>query len=121
MDSVPAAPPPPAPAARALPRRTSTGRFLLWLAVGALVALSLGLYGRIHDPTGRSLITLFFTLVIVKRLDHSWRLVRRAAGHNQTSGVVERVFVVSAGVALIAFTFWFLVIAGPGPQLAPTH
>ena len=67
------------------------------------------------------LITLFFTLVIVKRLDHSWRLVRRAAGHNQTSGVVERVFIVSAGVALIAFTFWFLVIAGPGPQLAPTH
>jgi hypothetical protein len=65
------------------------------------------------------LATLFFTLVIVKRLDHAWRLVRRAAGHPQIDGVVERVFVISAGVAVVLFTFWFLVIAGPGPQLAP--
>jgi len=65
------------------------------------------------------LATLFFTLVLVKRLDHAWRIVRRAAGHRQTEGVVERVFVVSAGVALVVFTFWFLVIAGPGPELAP--
>src|SRR5436190_23133267 len=67
------------------------------------------------------LTTLFFTLVIVKRLDHAWRLVRRAAGHRQTEGIVERVFVVSAGVALLLFGFWFLVIAGPGPELAPWH
>jgi len=67
------------------------------------------------------LTTLFFTLVIVKRLDHAWRLVRRAAGHPQTEGVVERVFVISAGVAVVCFTFWFLVIAGPGPEIAPWH
>ncbi len=66
------------------------------------------------------LATLFFTLVIVKRLDHAWRIVRRAAGHPQTEGVVERVFVISAGIAVVLFTFWFLVIAGPGPELAPT-
>src|SRR3954449_9220407 len=66
------------------------------------------------------LATLFFTLVVVKRLDHAWRLVRRAAGHPQTEGAVERVFVISAGVAVVLFTFWFLVIAGPGPQLAPS-
>jgi len=67
------------------------------------------------------LATLFFTLVIVKRLDHAWRLVRRAAGHRQTEGIVERVFVVSAGIAALVFSFWFLVIAGPGPQIAPWH
>ena len=67
------------------------------------------------------LATLFFTLVVVKRLDHAWRLVRRAAGHRQTEGVVERVFVVSAGIAAVLFSFWFLVIAGPGPQIAPWH
>ena len=67
------------------------------------------------------LASLFFTLVLVKRLDHAWRIVRRAAGHQQTEGVVERVVVVSAGVALLVFTFWFLVIAGPGPELAPWH
>jgi hypothetical protein len=65
------------------------------------------------------LVTLFVTLMAVKRLDHAWRLVRRAAGHPQESGLVERVFVVSAGIALVVFSFWFLVIAGPGPQLAP--
>ena len=65
------------------------------------------------------LATLFFTLVIVKRLDHAWRLVRRAAGHRQTEGVVERVFVVSAGLAVLIFAFWFFVIAGPGPEIAP--
>jgi hypothetical protein len=67
------------------------------------------------------LLTLFFTLVIVKRLDHGWRLVRRAAGHKQIEGVVERVFVISAGIAAVIFSFWFLVIAGPGPELAPWH
>ena len=51
----------PPPPARPRTGRASTGRFLLWLTVGAVVALSLGLYGRIHDPTGRSLVTLFFT------------------------------------------------------------
>jgi hypothetical protein len=66
------------------------------------------------------LATLFLTLVLVKRLDHAWRLVRRAAGHPQTEGVVERIFVISAGIAVLLFTFWFLVIAGPGPQLAPS-
>jgi hypothetical protein len=53
--------PTPAPSAARAVRPRGRGRFLLWLAVGALVALSLGLYGRIHDPTGRSLVTLFFT------------------------------------------------------------
>ncbi len=51
----------PAPARSATRAARPRGRFALWLAVGALVALSLGLYGRLHDPTGRSLITLFFT------------------------------------------------------------
>jgi len=67
------------------------------------------------------LVTLFFTLVVVKRLDHASRLVRRAAGYRQIEGVVERVFVISAGIAVVAFSFWFLVIAGPGPQIAPWH
>ena len=31
------------------------------LLVGAAVAIALGVYGRVHDPTGRTLYTLFFT------------------------------------------------------------
>jgi hypothetical protein len=67
------------------------------------------------------LLTLFVTLMIVKRLDHAWRLVRRAAGYPQTDGLVERVFVISAGLAVLLFTFWFLIITGPGPSIAPTR
>jgi hypothetical protein len=40
------------------------GRLVLALVLGALVALSLGVYGAVHDPTGRSLVTLFFTATI---------------------------------------------------------
>jgi hypothetical protein len=34
------------------------------LLIGAGVMVALGVYGRTHDPTGRSLITLFFTATI---------------------------------------------------------
>jgi hypothetical protein len=65
------------------------------------------------------LLTLFMTLVLVKRLDYAWQLVRRAGGIDQEGGIVERVFVVSAGIAVVSFTFWFLIIVGPGPIIAP--
>ena len=34
------------------------------VALGAAVAIGLGAYGQVHDPTGRSLYTLFFTNTI---------------------------------------------------------
>ena len=40
------------------------GRLVGALLVGAAVAVGLGVYGRVHDPTGRSLVTLFFTSTI---------------------------------------------------------
>lgn len=39
-------------------------RLLLALGVGAAVAVALGTYGKVHDPTGRSLVSLFFTATI---------------------------------------------------------
>jgi hypothetical protein len=91
-----------------------------WLWVGGQVQ---GATGKVEPAItvafAGMLFTLFLTLVVVKRLDHAWRLVRRAAGHPQREGVVERVFVISAGIALLVFSFWFLIIAGPGPQIAP--
>jgi hypothetical protein len=44
--------------------RQDRSRLLVALAFGAAVALSLGIYGSVHDPTGRSLVTLFFTQTI---------------------------------------------------------
>ena len=91
-----------------------------WLWVGGQVQGATGnVEPAITVAFAGMLFTLFLTLVIVKRLDHAWRLVRRAAGHPQREGVVERVFVISAGIALLVFSFWFLILAGPGPQIAP--
>jgi hypothetical protein len=59
------------------------------------------------------------TMALAKRVDHAWKLVRRAAGHRQERGALERIFAGSVGVALVVFAFWFFVIQGPGPTLAP--
>jgi hypothetical protein len=57
---------------------------------------------------------LFGTLSLLRRLDHAWILVRRAAGHDQRSGALGRVFGATAAVCGLAFALWFLVIHGPG-------
>jgi hypothetical protein len=48
----------------ARPRGRSNGRLVVILLIGAAVALSLGVYGNVHDPTGRSLVTLAFSKTI---------------------------------------------------------
>ena len=58
-------------------------------------------------------------LAVASRLDRLWRLLRRAAGHDQREGVLPRIFGATAVIALVAFGFWFLVLEGPAPSLAP--
>ena len=59
------------------------------------------------------------TLAIATRLDRVWRILRRAAGHEQQEGMLPRIFAVTAIVALVPFSFWFVIIEGPAPSLAP--
>jgi hypothetical protein len=63
--------------------------------------------------------TLIVTLAVATRLDHLWRLLRRAAGHDQRDGALGRIFVVTAIVAAAGFTVWFLLLEGPGSSIAP--
>ena len=63
--------------------------------------------------------TLMITLGIATRLDRVWRILRRAAGHEQQEGILPRIFAVTAIVALVLFTLWFVIIEGPAPMLAP--
>ncbi|MHB1807868.1 MAG: hypothetical protein ACYCU0_01035 [Solirubrobacteraceae bacterium] len=58
---------------------------------------------------------LFGTLALLKRLDAAWTLVRRAAGHDQRSGALGRIFAVTAAICAAAFVVWFVLINGPGP------
>ena len=66
------------------------------------------------------LAALFVGLVLMKRLDHTWILIRRAAGHDQREGAIGRIFAVSAAIGVVLFTIWLLVFAGLGPSLAPS-
>jgi hypothetical protein len=65
------------------------------------------------------LTTILGTLGVAMRLDRVWKIVRRASGHEQQSGAIERIFVISMAVAGVAFLIWFLVIQGPGSDIAP--
>jgi predicted secreted protein len=60
---------------------------------------------------------LFGALSLMKRLDNAWILVRRAAGFDQRTGVLGRIFAATAVVCALAFALWFLVIHGPGTGL----
>jgi hypothetical protein len=60
---------------------------------------------------------LFGALALMRRLDEAWILVRRAAGHDQRSGALGRIFAATAVVCALAFALWFLVIHGPGTSL----
>ena len=93
---------------------------LAWLWVGSQADHVLGshMLGIVVAFLG-ILASLFVTLSLASRLDHVWRLVRRAAGHDQRDGALARIFGASALVALVAFAAWFLVIEGPAPSLAP--
>jgi len=60
---------------------------------------------------------LFGALSLMRRLDEAWILVRRAAGHDQRTGVLGRIFAATAVVCALGFALWFLVIHGPGTTL----
>jgi hypothetical protein len=50
---------------------------------------------------------MLLTILLTMSLDHTWKLVRRASGHEQ------QIFVSSMVLAATAFFAWFLAIHGP--------
>lgn len=69
--------------------------------VGSVIALGVLLFGALH---------------LLRRLDGAWILVRRAAGYDQRSGALGRVFAITALICGAIFAFWFLIIHGPASQ-----
>src|SRR5690349_18085757 len=76
-----------------------------------MLAITVGFVGM--------LLTLMVGLRLLRRLDLTWILVRRAAGVDQRQGVMSRVFAYSAALAAILFFGWLILFAGLGPTLAP--
>ncbi|HEY4451313.1 MAG TPA: hypothetical protein VGN13_06935 [Solirubrobacteraceae bacterium] len=62
---------------------------------------------------GTAFAALLCNLALLRRLDGTWILVRRAAGHDQRGGALARIFAFAAVIGVVAFSFWFLVILGP--------
>jgi hypothetical protein len=91
-----------------------------WLWVGSQVdyrtgSVSLG----IAVAFAGMIATLMLTLGLAARLDRMWRLLRRAAGHDQREGVLARIFTISAALAGGGFLLWFFILHGPAPSFAP--
>lgn len=66
---------------------------------------------------------LFGALAMLRQVDQRWVLARRAAGHDQRTGTMVRVFAYTALVCAAAFVLWLLVIHGPGSIVisGPAH
>jgi hypothetical protein len=91
-----------------------------WLWVGSQVQYVTGFVtAGISTIMLGCIASLMLTMAAAKRVDHAWKLVRRAAGHHQERGALERIFAASVGLALVVFAIWFFVIQGPNPTLAP--
>jgi hypothetical protein len=57
---------------------------------------------------------LFGALALLRRLDNAWILVRRAAGFDQRTGALGRIFAGTCAIGAALFVVWFVVIHGPG-------
>lgn len=122
--------PPPRPQGGRRSANTALATALLGLMVvvnlcfwGPLPLLCLWIGGRTQGVThsvGVGITCAFATLigglllglVILKRLDYAWMLVRRAAGHDQRQGVIGRIFMICCLIGVPIFLIWLLGFSG---------
>jgi hypothetical protein len=80
-----------------------------WLWIGSHVFHETGsvTFGIVVAFCGM-LLTIFSTIKLAMLLDRAWKLARRAGGHDQRKGALERMLVVSMVIAGTAFFVWFL-------------
>lgn len=130
------------PPRRGSTRRQRVDRALAWLIAALMAVVNLLFWGpvpagalwiasRVAGPDGSRvflaivvafglcLLGLMAGLVVLKRLDAAWIVVRRAAGHDQRRGILAPMFGVCAIVGVSAFTIWLVFIAGLGSSMMP--
>jgi hypothetical protein len=133
---------------RKLPERASARRQALdrWLAVGLLILMGLvclmfwgplplgwlWIGSQVDYQTGSTFFgmvvtffgllgTLMLGLKLMRQLDLTWILVRRAAGYDQREGTIGRVFAIASVIGAILFFIWLLLIVGPGSSFSPNQ
>jgi len=65
------------------------------------------------------LATVMCSLWIAVQLDGLWRILRRAAGHDQRNGALGSVFAWTAVICGGAFLIWLIFVNGPGSLTMP--
>lgn len=91
-----------------------------WLWIGSQIQYHTdSVMGAIGIAFLGMLLTIMGGLTLVKRLDGFWILARRAAGHDQRTGIIGPVFGAAAIIGVTLFTIWLLFIGGLGPSFAP--
>jgi hypothetical protein len=92
-----------------------------WLWIGSRVSYwTDSLFFGITVAFFGLLASVMATLWIAVRVDGLWRIMRRAAGHDQKEGVLGRIFMWTAIIAGSAFGFWLIIIEGPGSTVLPS-
>lgn len=92
-----------------------------WLWVGSQIQGNTGNIGTaLAAMMGGVVVSVVALAMLLAWLNRKHEEMREARGLPETeSSVLERVLVVTAGIAVVGFTIWFLGFAGPGPSLAP--
>src|SRR5688500_11593792 len=71
-----------------------------WLWIGSHIFHNTGSVGLgILVAFAGMLLTILGTIGLAMRLDRTWKIVRRASGHEQEEGALERIFVTSMVLA----------------------
>jgi hypothetical protein len=66
-----------------------------------------------------SVVSICATVWIARRIETAWVSRNPDAPWLGGRGLFETALVVATVLAVVGFVFWFLVIAGPGPTIAP--
>ena len=92
-----------------------------WLWVGSQIQGNTGNVGTaLAAMMGGVVVSVVALAMLLAWLNRKHEELREARGLPESeSSVLERVLVVTAGIAVVGFTIWFLGFAGPGPSLAP--
>jgi hypothetical protein len=91
-----------------------------WLWVGSQVNFATdSLMSGLATAFVGSVASICATVWIARRIERAWLRAAPNAPWLGGRGLFETALVVATLIALIGFIFWFFVIAGPGPSIAP--
>jgi|1186.fasta_scaffold618615_1 hypothetical protein len=96
---------------------------VLWLYIGSQIQGSTGSVGTALGVMMVGVVVSIVAIVpVLGWLNRKHLELREARGLDTHGGTaLEAVMTVSVAIAVIAFSIWFFVIAGPGPSLAPSN